>query len=92
MEADLELLAVINKVDLPHAAPVETSEQIVSSLGLSADKHMRISAKSGLGVDEVLNQIIDGLPAPQPWEEKDGKLRGLVFDHLYVMLESFVNS
>jgi translation elongation factor EF-4 len=77
-------LAVINKVDLPHAAPVETSEQIVASLGLSADKHMRISAKSGLGVDEVLNQIIDGLPAPQPWEEQDGKLRGLVFDHLYV--------
>jgi GTP-binding protein LepA len=43
---------------------------------------MRISAKSGLGVDEVLNQIIEGLPAPQPWEEQDGKLRGLVFDHL----------
>ena len=85
VEADLELLAVINKVDLPHAAPVETSEQIVSSLGLSADKHMRISAKSGLGVDNVLNQIIDGLPAPAPWEEKDGKLRGLVFDHLYVL-------
>ena len=92
MEADLELLAVINKVDLPHAAPVETSEQIVSSLGLSADKHMRISAKSGLGVDEVLNQIIEGLPAPQPWEEQDGKLRGLVFDHLYVMLRCVVRN
>jgi GTP-binding protein LepA len=77
-------LAVINKVDLPHAAPVETSEQIVSSLGLEADKHMHISAKSGLGVDQVLNQIIEGLPSPQPWEEDDGKLRGLVFDHLCV--------
>jgi translation elongation factor EF-4 len=75
-------LAVINKVDLPHAAPDETSEQIALSLGLEADKHMRISAKSGLGVDQVLNQIIDGLPSPQPWKEDDGKLRGLVFDHL----------
>jgi len=82
VEADLTLLAVINKVDLPHAAPAEVSEQIVSSLGLSADNHMHISAKSGLGVDEVLNQIIDGLPAPQAWEVEDGKLRGLVFDHL----------
>jgi GTP-binding protein LepA len=81
-------LAVINKVDLPHAAPVETSEQIVSSLGLEANKHMHISAKSGLGVDQVLNQIIDGLPSPQPWKEHDGKLRGLVFDHLYVYLVS----
>jgi GTP-binding protein LepA len=81
-------LAVINKVDLPHASPDEVSEQIVSSLGLTADKHMRISAKSGLGVDEVLKQIIDGLPAPQPWEEPDGKLRGLVFDHLSVIFHS----
>lgn len=83
-EADLTLLAVINKVDLPHAAPDETSEQIALSLGLEADKHMRISAKSGLGVDQVLRQIIEGLPSPQPREEDDGKLRGLVFDHLWV--------
>lgn len=84
LEADLKLLAVINKVDLPHASPQETSEQIASSLGLNDDPHMHISAKSGLGVDNVLAQIIESLPAPAPWVEDDGKLRGLVFDHLCV--------
>lgn len=43
---------------------------------------MRISAKSGLGVDNVLTQIVEGLPAPRAWEQDDGKLRGLVFDTL----------
>jgi len=71
---------VINKVDLAHAAPAETSEQIASSLGLPAEKHIRISAKSGLGVDEVLKQIVEGLPAPRGWESQDGKLSGLIFD------------
>ena len=80
IEADLTLLAVINKVDLSHASPAETSEQIESTLGLEAEKHMRISAKTGLGVDEVLNQIIEGLPPPRKRENDDGKLRGLVFD------------
>jgi translation elongation factor EF-4 len=74
------LLAVINKVDLEHASPEATSEQIDTTLGLEADKHMFISAKSGLGVDKVLTQIIDGLPPPRPWKDDDRKFRGLVFD------------
>jgi translation elongation factor EF-4 len=77
-------LAVINKVDLPHASPDETSEQIASSLGLEKKDHMMISAKSGLGVDEVLRRIIDGLPPPGEWESQDGRLRGLIFDTQYV--------
>ena len=81
-EANLTLLPVINKVDLPHASPADTSEQIESTLGLTKDTHMRISAKSGLGVEEVLTNIVDGLPAPKKWEGNDGKLRGLVFDTL----------
>jgi translation elongation factor EF-4 len=76
----LTLLPVINKVDLPHASPEATSEQIESSLGLAKNTHMQISAKSGLGVDGVLRNIVDGLPAPRKWEEDDGKLRALVFD------------
>lgn len=83
LEADLKLLPVINKVDLPHASPEETSEQIASSLGLPVEDHMSISAKSGLGVDKVLEQIVEGLPAPQ-WEG-DNKLRALVFDTLWVL-------
>jgi GTP-binding protein LepA len=80
VEADLKLLPVINKVDLAHAYPEETSDSIAASLGLPTEDHMMISAKSGLGVDTVLNNIIDGLPPPK-WEGDD-KLRALVFDTL----------
>lgn len=71
---------MINKVDLPHASPEETSVQIEGTLGLESEKHMYISAKSGLGVEEVLKQIVEGLPPPKPWAEQDGKFRALVFD------------
>lgn len=81
VDADLKLLPVINKVDLAHAYPEKTSESIASSLGLPVEDHMRISAKSGLGVETVLHQIIDGLPSPK-WEGDD-RLRALVFDTLY---------
>jgi len=80
LEADLKLLAVINKVDLPHASPEETSTQIESVLGLEKEDHMYISAKSGLGVETVLNSIVESLPPPKQWEEGDEKLRALVFD------------
>ncbi|ORY34653.1 hypothetical protein BCR39DRAFT_513835 [Naematelia encephala] len=83
LEADLKLLPVINKVDLPHAMPEETSDQIATTLGLPVEDHMQISAKSGLGVDKVLNQIIDGLPPPRTGTEEDGRLRALVFDTHY---------
>lgn len=75
-------MAVINKVDLPHASPTETSTQIESSLGLKQSDHMHISAKSGLGVNAVLDNIVDKLPAPERREDGDGKLRALVFDTL----------
>jgi hypothetical protein len=45
---------------------------------------MPISAKSGMGVDEVLRRVVEDLPAPRKWEDEDGKLRGLVFDTLCV--------
>ena len=81
-ESNLTLLPVLNKVDLPHASPDEVAGQIESSLGLPKNTHMRISAKSGLGVDDVLRRIVDDLPSPRAWETPDGKLRGLVFDTL----------
>lgn len=80
----MKLLPVINKVDLPHASPAETSAQIESSLGLKAADHMHISAKTGLGVEAVLGSIIEKLPSPTQRVERDGKLRALVFDTLYV--------
>lgn len=83
VDADLTLLPVINKVDLPHADPVAASKEIASSLGLPVETHMRISAKSGLGVQNVLSNIVDNLPPPDNWNG-DTRLRGLVFDTLYV--------
>lgn len=73
---------MINKVDLPHASPRETSEQIASTLGLPMGNHVHISAKSGLGVSQVLTSIIEELPPPPESEDQDGRLRGLVFDTL----------
>lgn len=82
-ESNLTLLPVLNKVDLPHASPDEVAGQIASSLGLPTSTHMRISAKSGLGVDDVLRRIVDDLPPPREWVALDGRLRGLVFDTFY---------
>ncbi|WVQ95928.1 GTP-binding protein LepA [Kwoniella sp. CBS 9459] len=91
LEAELKLLPVINKVDLPHAYPDETSEEIETSLGLPIEDHMRISAKSGLGVDDVLSNIVDGLPPPKKREIDDGKLRGLIFDTYYDQFRGVVS-
>ncbi|WVF68379.1 GTP-binding protein LepA [Kwoniella sp. CBS 6097] len=91
LEAELKLLPVINKVDLPHAYPDETSEEIETSLGLPIEDHMRISAKSGLGVENVLSNIVEGLPPPKKWETDDGKLRGLIFDTFYDQFRGVVS-
>ncbi|WVW87038.1 GTP-binding protein LepA [Kwoniella bestiolae CBS 10118] len=91
LEANLKLLPVINKVDLPHASPEETSEEIETSLGLPIKDHMRISAKSGLGVENVLNNVIDNLPSPKNWVDDDGKLRGLIFDTFYDQFRGVVS-
>ena len=80
LEADLTILGVINKIDLPHAEADQVSETMENTLGIEKRGHMRISAKSGIGVDEVLRQIVEVLPSPRKWEKDDGKLRGLVFD------------
>jgi GTP-binding protein LepA len=84
----LEVLPVINKIDLPHANPEAVSRQIEQSLGIARNKHLPISAKSGLGVDAVLQGIVDYLPAPrgQPVASAikeaapTGKLQALVVD------------
>ncbi|OCF40684.1 GTP-binding protein LepA [Kwoniella heveanensis CBS 569] len=91
LEAELKLLPVINKVDLPHAYPDETSEEIETSLGLPIEDHMRISAKSGLGVEDVLTNIVEALPPPEKWETDDGKLRGLIFDTFYDQFRGVVS-
>lgn len=81
MDNDLELLPVINKIDLPSARADEVCQEIEDVLGLDCSAAPRISAKNGIGIDEVLDAIVDYLPAPSG--EENAPLRALIFDSYY---------
>ncbi|MFT5080211.1 MAG: GTP-binding protein LepA [Planctomycetota bacterium] len=81
IEANLEILPVLNKLDLQHARPDEIAEEIENSIGVDATEALRVSAKSGLGVKEVLDEIIDKIPAPSG--DPADPLRALVIDAVY---------
>jgi GTP-binding protein LepA len=81
LEANLEIIPVINKIDLPSARPDEIAEQIQNLLGTPADKILRISAKQGLHVNDVLEAIVHQVPPPTG--DKDAPLRALIFDSHY---------
>ena len=81
MDKDLELLPVINKIDLPSARADEVCQEIEDVLGLDCSAAPRISAKNGIGIDEVLDAIVDYLPAPSG--EEQAPLRALIFDSYY---------
>jgi len=75
---NLTIIPVINKIDLPAAQPENTKEQIENVLAIPADDALMISAKSGLGVEEVLEAIVSRVPAPKG--SADAPLRALIFD------------
>ena len=81
IEANLEILPVLNKLDLQHARPDEIAEEIENSIGVDATDALRVSAKSGLGVKEVLDEIVDKIPAPSG--DPSAPLRALVIDAVY---------
>jgi GTP-binding protein LepA len=81
LDADLSIIPVINKIDLPSARPDEVSEDIAALLGVKAEGVIRISAKDGLNVDQVLEAIVQRVPPPK--DESDKPLRALVFDSHY---------
>ncbi|OFW66126.1 MAG: elongation factor 4 [Actinobacteria bacterium RBG_16_68_21] len=81
VEGGLEIIAVLNKLDLPAADPDRVEEEIASVLGIDPDTVLRVSAKTGEGVDALLEAIIDRLPPPQGSPE--APLRALVFDSYY---------
>lgn len=78
VENDLELIPVINKIDLPSADPDAVKEQIEEVLGIDASEALLVSAKTGQGVDEVLEAIVNLIPPPQG--DRDGDLQALIFD------------
>ena len=81
VDADLEVLPVINKIDLPSARPEEVRKEIEDDIGLDASYAPLISAKNDIGIDEVLEGIVEYLPAPKGNE--DLPLRALIFDSKY---------
>lgn len=81
LENDLEILPVLNKVDLPSAQPDVVKEEIENLIGLDCSEAVEISAKSGLNVDQVLEQIVAKLPAPTG--DIQEPLQALVFDSVY---------
>ena len=81
LEADLTIIPVINKIDLPSARPDEVAEDIASLIGVEAESVIRISAKEGLNVDQVLEAIIQRVPPPKDADESP--LRALIFDSHY---------
>src|SRR5438105_8659787 len=78
---NLDILSVINKVDLPSAEPERVREQIENVIGLDAHDAVLASAKSGIGVDEILEKIVTNISAPKG--NADGDLRALLFDSWY---------
>ncbi len=81
LDHDLDVFPVINKIDLPSADPDRVAAEIEDVIGIEAQDAPRISAKSGIGVDEVLAQIVTKLPPPRGNE--DAPLKALIFDSLY---------
>lgn len=81
LDHDLEVLPVINKIDLPSADPDKVAKEIEDVIGLDCENAPRISAKTGQGVDEVLEQVITQLPAPTG--DANAPLKALIFDSLY---------
>jgi GTP-binding protein LepA len=81
IDAGLEIIPVLNKVDLPHSDPEAAKAEIVESFGFSEDEILTISAKTGEGVKELLDAIVERVPAPKPDESSD--LRAMMFDAEY---------
>ncbi|MDN6021464.1 MAG: translation elongation factor 4 [Acidipropionibacterium jensenii] len=81
LEADLEIIPVLNKIDLPGAEPDKHAEEIAGIIGCDPSEVLRVSAKTGVGVDQLLDTIVARVPAPAGRD--DGPARALIFDSVY---------
>src|SRR4051794_6674460 len=90
MEHDLEIVACLNKIDLPAAEPERYAAEIEKVLGIASDDVLRISAKTGEGVTDLLDAVIDRVPAPVG--DADAPLRALIFDSHFDQYRGVVSS
>jgi GTP-binding protein LepA len=81
LDNDLEIIPVLNKVDLPSANPEEVTDDIVDLLGCDAEEVIPASAKTGIGIEDILRAIIERVPAPEG--DPEAPLQALVFDSVY---------
>ena len=81
LDNDLEILPVINKIDLPAADPERVKQEIEDVIGLDASEAVLASAKAGIGIEEILEQIVEKVPAPTG--DPDAPLQALIFDSVY---------
>ena len=81
LENDLEILPILNKIDLPAADPDRVTEEIEETIGLDCSNIVRASAKSGIGIEDILESIVKYVPPPKP--DTGGPFRALIFDSLF---------
>ncbi|GEK33306.1 translation elongation factor 4 [Kurthia sibirica] len=81
LDNDLEILPVINKIDLPSADPERVRQEVEDVIGLDASEAVLASAKAGIGIEEILEQIVEKVPAPTG--DIDAPLQALIFDSVY---------
>ncbi|WP_026802147.1 translation elongation factor 4 [Pontibacillus halophilus] len=90
LDNDLEIIPVINKVDLPAADPERVKQELEDVLGIDGDEAIMASAKAGKGIEEILEAIVDRIPAPQG--NPEDPLKALIFDSLYDPYRGVVSS
>jgi GTP-binding protein LepA len=90
LEHDLEIVAALNKIDLPAAEPDRYAAEIEQVLGIPADQILRISAKTGVGVDLLLDAVCERIPAPKG--DPDAPLQALIFDSQFDQYRGVVSS
>ncbi|HZX55690.1 MAG TPA: GTP-binding protein, partial [Ilumatobacteraceae bacterium] len=90
MEHDLEIVAALNKIDLPAADPDRYAMEIETVLGIPAEDILRISAKTGEGIDGLLDAVCERIPAPKG--DPDAPLQALIFDSQYDQYRGVVSS
>jgi len=81
IEHDLEVIPVLNKIDLPGAMPDEVSDQIIDLIGCKKEDILHASAKEGIGIEEILEAIVDRIPAPQG--DPNEPLQAMIFDSVF---------
>src|SRR5690606_13710734 len=81
MEHDLAIIPVLNKIDLPAAQPDKYAEELARLIGVEPDDCLRVSGKTGEGVAELLDRVVELVPPPQG--DPDAPARALIFDSVY---------